>query len=259
MGILNVTPDSFSDGGRFNTFEAALIQAEQMVADGASIIDIGGESTRPGAADVPLQEELDRTVPVIEQLSNRVDVRISIDTSKPEVMREAVAAGATLINDVRALQVPGAIEVAASAKVDICLMHMQGQPRTMQEAPQYRDLLAEIKLFFEQRLAACEQAGIPRAKLILDPGFGFGKSLEHNYEILGHLDYFADLQLPLLIGLSRKSMIGNLLSRSVEQRMAGSLSGALIAALQGAKLLRVHDVKETVDALNVLRKTIQLI
>ncbi|BDX06048.1 dihydropteroate synthase [Planctobacterium marinum] len=259
MGILNVTPDSFSDGGKFNRFDSALAQAEQMAIEGASIIDIGGESTRPGAAEVSLQEELERTVPVIEQLSSQIDVRISIDTSKPQVMREAVNAGATLINDVRALQLPGALEIAASSNADVCLMHMQGQPRTMQDAPRYEDLLKDIMAFFRQRVTACEKAGIPRTKLILDPGFGFGKALEHNYEILGQLDYFDELQLPLLIGLSRKSMIGNLLNRSVEQRLAGSLSGALIAALQGAKILRVHDVKETVDALNVLKKTIQLI
>lgn len=259
MGILNVTPDSFSDGGRFLHRDTAIKQASQMVEAGAAIIDIGGESTRPGAAKVSLQEELDRTIPVIEKLASEVDVKISIDTSKPEVIKQAVCAGATFINDVRALQLPGAIEAAADTDAEICLMHMQGQPQTMQTAPRYQDVLLEIKHFFELRVAACQHAGISRSRLFIDPGFGFGKTLDHNYCILGQLDFFAELQLPLLIGLSRKSMIGNLLQRPVEDRLSGSLAGAIIAALQGASIIRVHDVKETADAINILRKTIELI
>lgn len=259
MGILNVTPDSFSDGGKYSDLDAALFQAGQMITDGAAIIDIGGESTRPGAAEVSVQEELDRTIPVIAAIAARFDVLLSIDTSKPEVISAAVDAGAGLINDVRALQLPGALEAAAKTNADICLMHMQGQPSSMQNAPQYQHLLTEITQFFESRIAACEQSGISRNRLILDPGFGFGKSLEHNYHLLGNLSYFEALGLPLLVGLSRKSMIGNLLKQPVDKRLAGSLAGALIAVQQGARIVRVHDVKATSDTLNVLLKTIELI
>lgn len=255
MGIINVTPDSFSDGGKFNHLDAALEQARQMVNDGAKILDIGGESTRPGAPDVALEEELNRVLPVIEAISSDLDVVISIDTSKAEVMREAVASGAGLINDVRALQEPHALSTAAALQVPVCLMHMQGQPRTMQHSPIYDDLMGDIRGFFEARIEACVQAGIPREQLLLDPGFGFGKTLEHNYQLLAQLSGFTDLGLPLLTGLSRKSMFGNLLGRDTSERLAASLAGALLCAQQGASIIRVHDVRETQDVLRVLEVT----
>ncbi|QIZ75921.1 dihydropteroate synthase [Ferrimonas lipolytica] len=251
MGILNVTPDSFSDGGQHNRLADALAQAKRMVEQGATIIDIGGESTRPGAADVNVDDELARTIPVIAAIKQQLDVIVSIDTSKAKVMTEAVAAGAGIINDVRALQEPGALEAAAATNAAICLMHMQGQPRTMQQQPRYADLFAEVNQFFAQRITACNQIGIDSSRLLLDPGFGFGKTLEHNFQLLAQLQKLRSHRLPLLIGLSRKSMIGTLLNRSVEQRVVGSVAGALLAAQQGAEILRVHDVAETVDALTV--------
>ncbi|WP_417348356.1 dihydropteroate synthase [Ferrimonas sp.] len=255
MGIINVTPDSFSDGGRFNRLDAALEQARQMVNDGATILDVGGESTRPGAPDVALQEELNRVVPVVEAISSELDVVISVDTSKAQVMREAVASGAGLINDVRALQEPGALAAAADLQVPVCLMHMQGQPRTMQQDPVYGELMTDIRGFFDARIEACVAAGIPRERLLLDPGFGFGKTLDHNYQLLARLKEFLTMGLPLLTGLSRKSMFGNLLERQVDQRLAASLAGALLCAQGGASVLRVHDVRETVDVLKVLAET----
>ncbi|MFD2166430.1 dihydropteroate synthase [Thalassotalea euphylliae] len=252
MGILNVTPDSFSDGGKFTNFEHALKQVEQMVTDGASIIDIGGESTRPGAKDVPEQEELDRVVPVIEAISARFDTVISVDTSKAQVMAEAVRAGAGIINDVRALQNEGCLTAAAQTNVPICLMHMQGLPRTMQANPTYNDVTQDIVTFIAERIEVCKKNGIEKERLIVDPGFGFGKTLEQNYRLLNELAQFEALGLPLLVGISRKSMIGNLLNADVEQRLAGSLAAALISAQKGAKIIRVHDVKATVDALKVL-------
>lgn len=255
MGILNVTPDSFSDGGAFTTFERACQHADDMIAQGAQIIDVGGESTRPGAADVKVEEEIARVVPAIEYLAQQHDVWISIDTSKPEVMQAAVAAGAHLINDVRALQAPGALAMAASLNVPICLMHMQGMPRTMQFAPTYVDVVKDVSDFFEERIAACLAAGISRSSLLLDPGFGFGKSVAHNYQLLAKLSDFSTFNLPLLIGLSRKSMIGNLLNRETEQRLAGSLAGALLGAQNGAHIIRVHDVAETIDVLKVWAAT----
>ncbi|MFO6424288.1 dihydropteroate synthase [Motilimonas sp. KMU-193] len=257
MGILNVTPDSFSDGGRFQVIDAAVEQAEIMVKQGASIIDIGGESTRPGAEPVGLEQELSRTIPVIEKISQNLDVWISIDTSKAAVMREAVAAGANLINDVCALQQEGALAAAAAANVPVCLMHMQGAPRSMQTAPSYQDVVTDIMAFFEQRIAACTYAGISSGQIILDPGFGFGKSLDHNYQLLQRLSEFKALDFPLLTGLSRKSMFGDWLGRSVDQRLAASLAGALLCAQQGAKIIRVHDVEQTSDVLKVLQKTIE--
>ena len=257
MGILNVTPDSFSDGGSYYQTDSAVIQAQTLLSDGATIIDIGGESTRPGAPDVTLEEELNRVIPAINAIRAHSeptvsDCIISIDTSKSEVMRQALHAGADIINDVRALQEPDALSVAAEfADVAICLMHMQGQPRTMQSNPQYNDLFADINHFFKQRIDACKTAGIKPQQLILDPGFGFGKSLAHNYELLKRFDEFNHLGLPVLAGLSRKSMIGNLLNRNTDERLAGSLAGALIAAQNGAKIIRVHDVKETADVLAV--------
>ena len=255
MGILNVTPDSFSDGGKFSSFELACQHADEMVAQGALIIDIGGESTRPGAADVSVEDELARVVPLVEYVAKHHDVWISVDTSKPEVMRQAVNAGAHLINDVRALLEPGALKTAAQLNVPICLMHMQGAPRTMQSAPEYQDVIADVFKFLNERIQACLEAGIPRERLLIDPGFGFGKTLEHNYELLAKLERFEQFELPILIGLSRKSMIGNLLARPTSERLAGSLAGAMIAAQKGAHIIRVHDVPETVDMLKVLQAT----
>ncbi|MFQ2291394.1 dihydropteroate synthase [Aeromonas enteropelogenes] len=251
MGILNVTPDSFSDGGNFTQLERAMTHARQMVADGATLIDIGGESTRPGAPDVSEQEELDRVIPIVERLVRECNVMISLDTSKAAVMREGCKAGAHLINDIRALQEPGALLAAAEADVPVCLMHMQGQPRTMQIEPHYDDLLEEVKAFFDERIAVCEAAGIGREKLLLDPGYGFGKTLAHNYQLLAEQRGLLEYGLPLLVGMSRKSMIGNLLARPVDERLAGSLACALIGMQQGARIIRVHDVRETMDALRV--------
>ncbi|WP_323899285.1 dihydropteroate synthase [Aeromonas hydrophila] len=249
MGILNVTPDSFSDGGHFNQLERAMTHARQMVAEGATLIDIGGESTRPGAPDVSEQEELDRVIPVVERMVAELEVMISLDTSKAAVMREGCAAGAHLINDVRALLEPGALAAAAVADVPVCLMHMQGQPRTMQAEPYYDDLLGEVRAFFDERIAACLAAGIRREQLLLDPGYGFGKTLAHNYQLLAQQEKLLDYQLPLLVGMSRKSMIGNLLGCPVDERLAGSLACALIGMQHGARIIRVHDVRATMDAL----------
>ncbi len=251
MGILNVTPDSFSDGARYQHLDKALFHAEQMIRDGASIIDIGGESTRPGADEVSLDEELYRVIPVIERLASELDVWLSVDTYKPEVMNESIRAGAHLINDICALQEPGALSVVAESGVPVCLMHMQGKPRTMQQAPHYNNLCGEVYAFFQERINTALMAGIKKEQLILDPGFGFGKTLEQNYELLGRLDHFHTLDLPLLVGMSRKSMIGQLLDRPVTERTAGSIAAALFAVQQGASIIRVHDVKETADALHV--------
>jgi dihydropteroate synthase len=253
MGILNVTPDSFSDGGKFIHFEHAIKQVEGMIAAGATIIDIGGESTRPGAKEVSEEDELERVIPVLKAIKQNFDVAVSIDTSKALVMKAAIDNGADIINDVRALQNEGCLAVLASSEVPICLMHMQGLPRTMQNEPSYDNVIGDIILFFEQRINACTNAGIAKERLILDPGFGFGKTLAQNFHLLANLSVFEKLGCPILAGLSRKSMIGNLLNRDVEQRLAGSLSTAIIAAQQGAKIIRVHDVKETVDALKILK------
>ncbi|MEJ2765491.1 dihydropteroate synthase [Photobacterium sp. MCCC 1A19761] len=256
MGILNVTPDSFSDGGQFNQLDNALFRVEEMLAAGTTFIDIGGESTRPGAAEVSTDEELARVVPVIEAIRQRFDCWISVDTSKAQVMTESVQAGADLINDIRALQEPGALKAAAKAGVPICLMHMQGQPRTMQHQPHYEDLLRDVGGFLAGRIASCEQAGIPRERLLLDPGYGFGKTLEHNYQLLAHLDKFHQFGLPLLVGMSRKSMIFNLLNKKPAECLAGSLACAAIAAMKGAQIIRVHDAQETVDVLKVCQMTL---
>ncbi|TDY02478.1 dihydropteroate synthase [Thiohalophilus thiocyanatoxydans] len=249
MGILNVTPDSFSDGGRFNRPRAAIERVRQMIGEGADMIDIGGESTRPGAPAVSQETELARVIPVIEAIRRDSDIPISVDTSKPAVMRAAVAAGASLINDVRALQDPGALETVAELGVPVCLMHMQGQPRTMQSRPQYEDVVEEVLAFLLQRIDACQRAGIGQDKLILDPGFGFGKTVAHNLTLFHHLGRFVDTGYPLLVGVSRKSLIGKLLDeRPVEERLAGSLALATLAGWLGAAVLRVHDVRETADA-----------
>lgn len=251
MGILNVTPDSFSDGGRFTGFNAAIDHAMSMIEAGAGCIDVGGESTRPGAAAVTASEEIDRVVPVIEALATLTEVPISLDTSKAEVIRAGARAGASMINDVRALREPGALEAAAATQAAICLMHMQGQPRTMQHDPRYEDVVREVGGFLQTRMGACELAGIARDRIVLDPGIGFGKRLEHNLQLLAALPQLLELGRPLLIGVSRKSMFGALLGRAVEQRLAGGLAVATAATLAGAGMLRVHDVAATVDAVKL--------
>ncbi|MBD2779013.1 dihydropteroate synthase [Xenorhabdus szentirmaii] len=256
MGILNVTPDSFSDGGTHNTFDTALRYAEKMIEEGATIIDVGGESTRPGADDVSEQEELERVIPVIEALSQRFDTWISVDTSKAIVMRESANAGVHIINDIRALQETGALEAAAETGLPVCLMHMQGQPRTMQTEPHYEDVVSEVSVFLKQQIERCITAGIAKNNLILDPGFGFGKNISHNYQLLAHLQEFHHLGLPILAGMSRKSMIGQLLHVPPQERVTGSVACAVIAAMQGARIIRVHDVKETVQAMQIAQATL---
>lgn len=256
MGILNVTPDSFSDGGRFNLLEAAIDHAQTLVEEGATLIDIGGESTRPGATPVPSQEEIDRVLPVLEALQARFDVVYSIDTSNPELMREAARRGAGMLNDVRAFQRPGAESAALWAatehKLALCLMHMRGEPTDMQQAPQYADVTSEVYNFLQTRFQALQALGIARSQLLADPGFGFGKTLAHNYTLLRDLPSFAALGVPVLAGLSRKSMIGVPLSKPANDRVYGSVAAALLAAERGASILRVHDVGPTVDALKIL-------
>jgi dihydropteroate synthase len=251
MGVLNVTPDSFSDGGRFLPVEAAVAHGLRLVEEGAAIIDIGGESTRPGAAPVSVEEELRRVLPVVERLRQATQAVISIDTSKPEVIREAAAAGAGLINDVRALTEPGALEAAAASGSAICVMHMQGDPRTMQRAPSYVDVVKEVKAFLDEHVQRCRAAGVSSDRIVVDPGFGFGKNLEHNLELLRRL---GDLQgeWPLLVGLSRKSMVGTLTGRSAGERVHGSVALAVIASINGARIVRAHDVAATVDALKIV-------
>lgn len=255
MGILNTTPDSFSDGGNYLDVNLALQQVEKMISQGADIIDVGGESTRPGASAVSLDVEIKRVIPVLKAIKQKFNIKVSIDTSKAGVMSEAITYGADYINDVCALQNEGCLDVVAQSSIPICLMHMQGKPRTMQENPSYGDLIQDVSSFFKKRIQACIEAGISQDRLILDPGFGFGKTIKQNYELLGKLSAFSHFNLPLLSGTSRKSMIGNLLNRDVDERLAGSLATALIATQQGASILRVHDVIETVDALKVLQAT----
>jgi dihydropteroate synthase len=253
MGVLNITPDSFSDGGQHFDTNKAIESAKRMIIQGADIIDVGGESTRPGAQSVSIVDEIRRVIPVIEALHRSTDIPISIDTSKPEVMKLAVEAGANMINDVCALSADGALEAAAMLNVDVCLMHMQGSPKVMQKDPAYNDVVDDIKDFFSQRIEVCIEAGIAEDKIILDPGFGFGKTLEHNIEILKRFNEFKIFGLPLLAGLSRKSMIGTLLDdRNVDGRVVGSVTGAIIAVQNGADIVRVHDVLETKDALTIL-------
>lgn len=252
MGVLNMTPDSFSDGGHYLTVIEALRRAETMVEEGAAIIDVGGESTRPGALSVSVQEEIDRVLPVIERLAHDLPIPISVDTSKPEVIREAAGAGAGLINDVRALRLPGALEAVAASGLPVCLMHLQGEPATMQQEPHYADVVAEIHAFLIGRICACANAGIPRNLILVDPGFGFGKTLEHNLTLLRYLHRFTDLAAGILVGVSRKSMIGALLGGApIGERLNGSLAAAVIAVLQGAQIIRTHDVRATAQALCV--------
>jgi dihydropteroate synthase len=253
MGILNVTPDSFSDGGCFTGKNAAISHAQAMLRDGASIIDIGGESTRPGAAEVSVQEELDRVIPVVESIAANLDVVISVDTSTPEVMLAAAAAGAHMLNDVRALERSGAMVAAAKTGLPVCLMHMQGQPANMQEKPEYEDVVEDVYLYLARKIQQANMAGIGNERLLVDPGFGFGKSLQHNLQLLANLKRFKTLGLPLLVGMSRKSMIGALIGNTVPaERVQGSVAAGVIAAMQGAHILRVHDVKETADALKIV-------
>lgn len=251
MGVLNVTPDSFSDGGQFSTVELALLKARQMHSDGAAIIDVGGESTRPGAAAVSVQEELDRVIPVIEAIHNELPILISADTSKPSVMRAAAAAGAAVINDVCALQADGALATAVELQLPVCLMHMQGEPRTMQTDPTYDDVVGDVSEFLTQRVAQCEQAGLSRDLLIVDPGFGFGKTPQQNMEMLANLEQFLQIACPVLIGVSRKSTLGVVTGRDVGDRLASSLAAAVAAVLKGALFIRAHDVAETVDAVRI--------
>ncbi|PTQ83368.1 dihydropteroate synthase [Nitrosospira multiformis] len=250
MGVVNITPDSFSDGGLFASTKHALSQAFRLVEEGADLLDIGGESTRPGSTPVSVEEELRRIIPVVEALVNQ-NVQVSVDTSKPEVMRAAIAAGAVMINDVRALQIPGALEAVAEGGVTACLMHMQGEPANMQVNPQYDDVVHDVKAFLKRRLEAAQAAGIPRERLVVDPGFGFGKNQVHNIELLRHLDQFLDLGVPMLVGLSRKSMLGKITGGDINNRIHASIAAALIAAMKGVALLRVHDVRATRDALAV--------
>lgn len=252
MGILNVTPDSFSDGNHFLSLDNALAHAHRMVEEGVDIIDIGGESTRPGSHAVSEQEELDRVIPVIEQLKKTTSVPLSIDTSKPSVMQAAITAGAFMINDTLALQAPGALAVAAQLAVPVCLMHKKGTSEHMQQAPQYDDVVVEVIDFLQQRIHCCEQAGIVRSNILIDPGFGFGKTLTHNLTLLNNLARFHDLGLPLLVGLSRKAMFGDLLKRPVSERLAASLSAMTVAVMKGAHIVRVHDVAASVDAVRVV-------
>ncbi|WGL99641.1 dihydropteroate synthase [Arsenophonus sp. aPb] len=256
MGILNVTPDSFSDGGIYNRYDYALKHAASMVDHGAAIIDIGGESTRPGASEVSLQQELDRVIPIIEAVTDRFDVWVSVDTSKAVVMAEAARAGAHIINDVRSLHEPGALEAAAATGLPICIMHMLGQPKTMQQTPDYKNVVAEVKQYLSDEIDRCKAAGIAKSRLIIDPGFGFGKNLAHNYQLLAKLNEFHALGVPLLVGMSRKSMIGELLDVPLEERLIGGIACAVIAAMQGAQIIRAHDVKETVQAMKIVQATL---
>jgi dihydropteroate synthase len=252
MGIVNVTPDSFSDGGKFAATNLAIEYALKLVEEGTDILDIGGESTRPNATPVSLQQELDRAIPVIEGLVKQINIPISIDTYKPAVMQAAISVGASMINDVRALQEDGALEIVAKFNVGVCLMHMQGTPQTMQNNPQYNDVVSDIKTFLQARLQATIHAGVPVSHILLDPGFGFGKTREHNITLIQQLESFASLGQPLLVGLSRKSVLGQVTGNDVDARLYASVAASVISAMKGAKILRVHDVKATVEALKVV-------
>lgn len=253
MGILNATPDSFSDGGQYNTLDASLSRAEAMLEAGASILDVGGESTRPGAQSVTPQQELDRVAPLVEALVTRFDCIVSVDTSAPQVMVETAALGAGLLNDVRSLQREGALQAAAQTGLPVCLMHMRGEPQTMQDAPHYADVAVEVAQFLQHRIDACVAAGIGRKQILLDPGFGFAKNLKHNLELFQRMPELHALGLPLLVGVSRKSMIGQVLDKPVDERLYGSLTLAVMALERGAKIIRVHDVVQTMDALKLFQ------
>jgi dihydropteroate synthase len=252
MGILNITPDSFSDGGRFAQRDLALRHAEAMVIAGATLIDVGGESTRPGARTVSPVEELERVAPIVEAINRELDVIISVDTSTPAVIRETARLGAGLINDVRSLQRDGALDAAVATGLPVCLMHMRGEPTDMQNDPRYDDVLGEVSSFLRERMDACIAAGIPREHIILDPGYGFAKTLEHNLSLFKHMEALFELGRPLLVGVSRKSMIGKVLDKPVDQRLYGALALAGMAMIKGARILRVHDVPETVDVVRMI-------
>ncbi|NBM47997.1 dihydropteroate synthase [Proteus sp. G2666] len=256
MGILNVTPDSFSDGGTHNSLNDAVDHAAKLIAEGATIIDIGGESTRPGASDVSIDEELQRVVPVVEAIRQRFDIWISVDTSKAQIITESANVGASIINDIRSLREPGALEAAAKTGLPVCIMHMQGNPKTMQQSPHYENVMMDVDRFLQENIQRCVDAGIEKNQIILDPGFGFGKNLAHNYQLLAHLSELHHFGLPILAGMSRKSMVGQLLNVPPQERVAGSVACAVIAAMQGAQIIRVHDVKETVDAMKVVQATL---
>ena len=256
MGVLNATPDSFSDGGEFSNLDAAIMRAQEMASQGAAIIDVGGESTRPGASPISLQQELDRVIPVVEKISQRIDICISVDSSSSQVMQAAKKAGAHLLNDVRALQREGALEVARDMALPVCLMHMQGEPSNMQKNPFYAGVLDDVYVFLAKRIQACNQAGIGNDQILIDPGFGFGKTAQHNYQLLAKLERFKTLGVPTLVGMSRKSMIGDALGGvGVHERVMGSVASAVIASMNGAHIVRVHDVKETVQALEIVKVT----
>jgi dihydropteroate synthase len=252
MGIVNVTPDSFSDGGKFSSTNLAIGHALKLAEEAADMLDIGGESTRPNATPVSLQQELDRVIPVIEGLVSQINIPISIDTYKPAVMQAAINAGASMVNDVRALQEDGALAIVANSNVGVCLMHMQGVPQTMQINPQYNDVVSEVKAFLQARLQASIDAGVPTSRILLDPGFGFGKTREHNITLIQQLESFVSLGRPLLVGLSRKSVLGQVTGNDVDARLYASVAASVISAMKGAKILRVHDVKATVEALKVV-------
>ncbi len=253
MGVVNTTPDSFSDGGRFDTTEKAFEHARQMIADGVDILDIGGESTRPGSLEVTIDEEIERTLPLIKAIRAISDIPISIDTNKAGVMQAAVQAGASIINSIWALRLENSLQIAAELNVPVCLMHMQGSPESMQQKPVYKDLVGEVKAFLSDRIDAALKAGIAEDHIIIDPGFGFGKTIEHNLLLLKSLGQFKDLGMPILVGLSRKHTIGKILDKPVDQRLYGSISVAVMAAMLGADILRVHDVAESVDAIKMVR------
>lgn len=255
MGVLNVTPDSFSDGGRYRDLAGAVARGEAIAAEGAAIVDVGGESTRPGAAPVDAEEEIRRVIPVIERLADLLPIPVSVDTRKPAVMRRAIAAGASMVNDIDALVGPGAVAAVSEGAAAVCLMHKQGEPATMQDAPRYSDVVMEVRAFLAARVAACISAGIPRERLVIDPGFGFGKTLEHNLSLIRELPALAADGLPVLAGLSRKRMIGALTGRGEGDRLAGSLAAAVLAVQGGARIIRAHDVRETVDVLAVVAAT----
>lgn len=252
MGIINVTPDSFSDGGQYNTVEQAVCRARQMAADGAAFVDVGGESTRPGAAPVSEQEELDRVCPVVEAIAKEVNVVISVDSSTPSVMRESARLGAGLLNDVRALEREGAVDAVSDSGLPVCLMHMKGAPGNMQDRPEYRYVVRDVAAYLMDRVRVCESAGVAAERILLDPGFGFGKTLEHNLQLLAALEQLKVLRYPLLVGMSRKTMLGQVTGRDVGERLSASLAVATISAMKGASVIRVHDVRETVDAVKVV-------
>ena len=257
MGVLNVTPDSFSDGGKFTSVDIAVQHAQQMEEEGAAIIDVGGESTRPDAAPITVEEEMNRVVPVLKALQGRITTPISIDTSHPEVMKAALDLGACIINDVRALTLPGAMEVAAESKAGICLMHMLGDPKTMQHEPSYIDVVQEVKQYLADRVAACEAAGISRDRIIIDPGFGFGKNVQHNLTLIQNLGEFKDLQIPILVGVSKKTTIGKVLDQTVDKRLYGSIGLDVLSVIKGASIIRCHEVRPSIEALKMVTETLK--